>query len=401
MRRIFLLATLTTFSATIGCGGADRDAAAGAPLPRWTLALEARIGSVDDPELGLTRVSRVAFGPDSLLYIAQSAEHEIRAYGLDGTLRRRIGREGEGPGEFRSITAMMFVHDTMYVSDSGLRRVSTFDRDGNPIDSFLWASTAPAASPPVFYMPSVPQVVLPDGSALLQQNYGYVLTGQPETIPVPWLRIHRDSEAQDTIALMEIDLSVGETLTENGRDFQVGPPISDRDLWELMDDGTGIIRVERRVAASAEPQSFTVVRIGPSGDTIQTRAYDYAPVATPAGEVDRQIENRLAAYRVGRPAPSREGLARIYSQPGFIPPYLPTVSSVEAVQDGRLWLERERAHPDSTTWTAVNPDGELEGEIRLASDAGIFAGLGDLLAVVQLDELDVPYVYVYRIIRPD
>ena len=400
MRRITPIATLSALIVSAGCGGGD-GAADGDRLPRWTLGLETRIGSLDDPELGLTRVSFVAFGPDSLVYIAQSAEHEIRAYGRDGTLRRRIGREGEGPGEFRSISAIGFLHDTLFASDAGLRRVSTFDAEGNPIESVPWSSTAGEVTPPVFYLPSVPEVILADGSALALQGYGYILPVPVERFSVPWLRIFRDSTAQDTIATREVEVPPRETLTENGRDFQFVPPIGDQDLWALMDDGSGIVKIERRVATSAEQHTFRLVKLDPAGDTVLTRVYDYAPVATPPGEVDRQVENRLALYRAGSPTPSREGLTRIYAQPGFIPSYLPAASSIEPVQDGTIWLERERADADSTKWTAIGWDGDVEGEIRLPAGARIMAGHGDVLAVLELDELDVPYVLVYRIIRQD
>jgi hypothetical protein len=390
-----------TIVAAAGCGGSDVDSADGDRVPHWPLELLTRIGSLDDPELGLTQVTRVAFGPDSLLYIAQTREHEVRVYRLDGTLVRRMGREGEGPGEFREIAAIGFLDDTLYVTDATLNRVSTFDDQGNPIASFPWSSTAERGSGPVFPRPTPPEVILGDGSGLLHEGY-FWLPGQAERADVPFLRIHRESAAQDTIAWLEVELPVADaTFTDQGREWPVRRPIDDHDLPALMDDGSGVIVLERPLPTSADPHAFRIVKLSPRGDTLLAREYPYVPVPTPTGEAERLVDQLLAGYPSFMEAPPRAGLARIYASPGFVPPYQTPVRSIEAGRDGTLWLERERADPDSTTWNAIGPTGDLAGEIRLAEGADVMDAAGNLLAVRELDEFDVPYVLVYRIVRED
>ena len=385
---------------TLGCDDTGRGRSADAAVQPWQLELRARIGSVDDPDLGLTRVTQVAFGPRDRLFIAQSTEHEVRAYDLDGGLLHRIGGDGEGPGEFRTIAAIGWMHDTLFVTDGALRRFSVFDADGRYIQSFQWTSVAEGVPrPPVFYIPSGPQVVLDDGTALLQQGFGYV-PGEAERLSVPWLRIDRDG-MQDTIAVQSYATPAMQRLAAQGSEVWISAPISDAPLYQLMVDASGLAIIERSFPQSADPHVFRLIRIDPEGDTVLTREYPYTPVPTPAGELERQVDAHMERYARSATPPSRESITRILSQPAFIPPYLPPVTLVRTGQDGSVWIQRERAGRDSVAWNAIDRSGDMAGEVWLPSEARIMAATAEHIAVLEPDELDVPYVLVYRVLRPD
>lgn len=54
----------------------------------------------------------------------------VHLLGSDGTLRVTASREGNGPGELSHARAVGVRNDTVFVLDSGNRRLSLFDRDG-------------------------------------------------------------------------------------------------------------------------------------------------------------------------------------------------------------------------------------------------------------------------------
>jgi len=397
MRETLRIAALLAVLSLPGCRQEGQSRLDASEVPDWPLLLEARIGSMDDPQLGLTRVTQVVFGPQDNLYIAQSSENEIRVYDLKGDLLCRIGHDGEGPGEFRGISAIGFIGDTLFVTDPALRRFNLLEPDGRYLNSFSWTSIADAIPrPPVFYIPSGPQLVLDDGSALTQQGFGF-MPGETREMPVPWLRIWRAAPQQATIAIERFDLGEVQTLTEQGHDFMFYPPIHDGPIYQLMADGSGLVIIERPIASGPERHTFRLVKISPAGDTILVREHTYIPVRIPPGEVDRQITAELESYSSGRPAPSREAVARIFNQDGFIPEYYPPVSSIRTGQDGRIWIERQPEDPSERVWNAISPAGEMEGKIRLPVGVQIMAARGDFLAAVDHDEFDVPYVLVYRI----
>jgi hypothetical protein len=76
----------------LACSGAE------AGVRDWTLREDLRIsGATDQP---LTRVGSVLPTPDGGAWILQPTDRDIRVYGPDGALIRRVGRGGDGPGEF-------------------------------------------------------------------------------------------------------------------------------------------------------------------------------------------------------------------------------------------------------------------------------------------------------------
>ncbi|HUF70843.1 MAG TPA: hypothetical protein VMM79_19495 [Longimicrobiales bacterium] len=397
--RVSVLCGAIGILATIGCAGGETGEYTDVELPEWRIEEVARIGSLDDPDIGLTRVSRVLFGPNDRVYISQSSEREIRIYEKSGTEVRRFGRNGEGPGEFRSLGAIGFTHDTLYVADMGLRRFSMFTPDGEYIESFQWQSTADQAMVgSVFTIPTPPQIVLDDGTGLLQQGFGY-RPGDVDVLAVPWLRIDREGTMQDTIAIQETDVSRGRMVSEGGPEIAMFPPIGDAPLYQLMADRSGLVMVERPFATDGGRHTFRMRWVGPAGDTLRVRDYDYAPVPLPQGEAERLIEQAVERY-ADSPIPiPRATIERTYGEPGFIPDFLPTVSRIRTGDDGSVWIQRETVGQETVAWNMIDTEGELLGTIRLPATANIMAARGFLIAALEMDEFDVPYVVIYRVVR--
>lgn len=85
----------------------------------------------------LTRVSAIA-GDGSDIYVAQPIEAIIRVFDEEGNLKATIGRDGEGPGEFRFPLDLGFVGDSLWVLDRRLSRISWFHQ-GQFVESSRFA----------------------------------------------------------------------------------------------------------------------------------------------------------------------------------------------------------------------------------------------------------------------
>ena len=68
--------------------------------------------------------------PDGRLVVPLGGSSEIRMFSREGTFVGRLGGSGEGPGEFRYLSAAWPRGDTIEAFDSRLRRVSRFLPDG-------------------------------------------------------------------------------------------------------------------------------------------------------------------------------------------------------------------------------------------------------------------------------
>jgi hypothetical protein len=82
------------------------------------------------------RVVGVLLLQEGDLAIGTMGTRDIAIYDGEGRLRRRLGRPGEGPGEFRSIDALFHVPpDRVGVWDARLGRITVFDHSGRTTSS--------------------------------------------------------------------------------------------------------------------------------------------------------------------------------------------------------------------------------------------------------------------------
>lgn len=105
------------------------------PGAGWQLIEEQRYGGGDSTsgELG----EPAGYGEDAAgrLYVFDRKPSGIKVFARDGSLVRVIGREGEGPGEFR--TGFVDVRDTVVVVHDPIQaRTSVFDTTGKYVRSF-------------------------------------------------------------------------------------------------------------------------------------------------------------------------------------------------------------------------------------------------------------------------
>ena len=89
--------------------------------------------------------------PDGRLVVPLAGSRELRVFSAQGDFLERLGRRGEGPGEFRSLSAAWPRGDTIEALDGALRRVTRFLPDGSvaviPIMSGFLRDLSSAAGP--------------------------------------------------------------------------------------------------------------------------------------------------------------------------------------------------------------------------------------------------------------
>jgi DNA-binding beta-propeller fold protein YncE len=106
------------------------------------------------------------------LYVADSAAHDIKVLGRDGSLRRIIGRRGSGPGEFNFPCDVVVAGESIWVVDTGNHRVQGLSRTGEPLAAFGQAGDAPG------------DLALPKAVALDRDGHLYVVDARFENIQI-------------------------------------------------------------------------------------------------------------------------------------------------------------------------------------------------------------------------
>jgi hypothetical protein len=361
---------------------------------------ELRIGSPDDPELAFTWFSDLEVGPDGTIYTVHPQENAIRVHDSDGAYVRTIGREGEGPGEFKSVGPLGMLGDTLWVLDYGTYRFSFFDLDGDllgsqriPID----LGHTPDELPPR------PNGLLSDGSiwGSLPSPSHLVARGEITTNMV--LRLDSTGAVLDTIASYSLENRVWEVRYRD--DPRSGgsygrQPFSDTELVRHSYYQPLVVRVDRSAATSAARATFSVTAWTFAGDTLFSRELSYSPVPLEDALVDSVVEARAASVSrsplPGAPTPAR---AAVWARNTlYTPRYHPPVSDMVVGRDGSVWLRGEDPGQSTVEWRILSADGEPYGVVRLP--VGLWMILAERSTVwgTERDELDVPYIVRYGIV---
>lgn len=117
---------LTTLA---GCGPAPKNPETVdlEALPLREVEVAAQFGAIDHPVHAFSRIGGLAVGPDCYVHGSQPQHREVMVFTPEGDLVRRIGREGDGPGEFRSPGTVGWHGDTLWVIDAVSQRITWFD----------------------------------------------------------------------------------------------------------------------------------------------------------------------------------------------------------------------------------------------------------------------------------
>ena len=165
------------------------------PEPEFVIGGTAVIESPDDPSQLIWDVRGVARLSNGNILVHSHGEEAVFLFEPTGALLTRIGRKGQGPGEFvRPRHIQVLPGDTIAVWDYGFTRVNHFDAAG----TFVGARRLDVATilentrTETEYSPESVSIPLPDGSFIVQRGLRDFPPAPPGTIrrrPVEDLRI--------------------------------------------------------------------------------------------------------------------------------------------------------------------------------------------------------------------
>jgi len=297
---------------------------------------------------------------------------EIRVFDRAGMFVNRIGRRGEGPGEFRSIRQTRVSGDTVQVWDGALDRLSTFRLSGE----FLGSQKLPQFQS----IASSFRGFFADGSILgammtSERPAGAGIVKTQEAV-VRWSPM--DPTRFDTITTIEL------------------PGLTYRD-----EDG-----VTRPIEFSPEPNPGRVAGDDAvyiiTGETVEYRAYDLMGRLT---RIVRMLESPqpigsrfLDAFKADRAkrVPSR---AAVYEAMPY-PERFPMLDRIVLDRvEGNIWVRRYRPTSGPHEWHVFDPQGSWVSSIEIPDQLEVRAVSGDVLAGRWVGEYDVQSIRLYQLVR--
>ena len=373
----------------------------GSPDQECTQLVEhGRIGLLDGaPEYSFTEINSIAVAGSGAVYVDDAHELSIREFGADGKFARWIGREGEGPGEFRSIAGVSILPDGRLAAwDRGNRRITVFGTNGE----YEEAIRTEGVRPPYLF---VDRAFLTDSAG---RYYLRILAKPPSIssdlremagVQYGYLRLSPDGTVLDTIVAPQamppglpesivIDTRAGDRSPFPEQVFDAPSPFGHlvtghnaTYAFSILDPA-GTIEVEREGFRSAEVMA-------------EERAQWRARVAFAerrSGMSFRDVPTRKPAYR---------DLWVDLDGRIWIHRYAEAVNSGEPIPE--LWLDYLEGDEPRITWAepslydVYSADGQLLYCVQAPADAEVVTSRGSLVWGILRGALDEEYVVSWRI----
>lgn len=336
----------------------------------------------------LVEVNGVRLLSNGAVAVVSGAEKGVFYFNDAGEMVGRAGREGAGPGEFKSVYLVGNSGDSLLIWDAQLDRATLLNPEGKVVRRFALTKRDTAGTTRFGFAPAG---LFADGSLLLAGRSG-ASSGEASGL------------RRDTVPLRRASAK-----------GQIGAPIASVPGTEalVVVSKAFVSRMERpfgpRTVIGAQGTNTLVG----TGDTDGVSVYDSTGRLAALYRIDRPRrlipESDIAAlgFQQGEqlrqlPAEFAAVLRRVYSDVG-VPAQLPTAYQLLVDATGAIWLNDDVGPilRDSIPkrWTVLDSSGKWLGNVTTPRRFEVHQITSDRVIGVIRDENDVEYVRVYRLKR--
>lgn len=365
--------------------------------PAWPEGSRWRLDTVPDVEVGdatsanstlLVAVTGARLLDDGRYVVTLDDEKRIQWFDENGREAGRAGRDGEGPGEFRSLTLAGVLADSLVIWDGRLDRATVVTPEGTVGRSFRLAGRgATTGSAYGFAIAGV----FADGSLLLAGRSG-VTSGdrsgaRRDTIPL----LHASGEGvpDATIAAPpgheRVAVATDRFVTSLDRPFGARTVVA-------VDGATLLVSVGDR---------DEVRRYDTTGRLLAIYRLDRARRIIPTVEIER-AGRRLGEQVAQLPAELAAGITGAMVDAG-LPSVYPTYDRILVDATGAIWLREdigsERSDAEDRHWVVLDRDGRWLGQVTTPRRFAVYQVTRDRIIGIQRDDYDVELLRVHRLRR--
>ena len=351
----------------------------------WVISSEPTlvIGSIDGPEVSqLYRVRGALRLPDGRVAVGNAGTNEIRIFGPDGGHLMNLGGDGEGPGEFSYVSLVGLLGDSLVVLDRRLRRVSLIHPDEGFVRSFVLEESVGGYPMDAWVFKSGGMLVqdLPLDDAMLGDGFhrnplplrACDMAGALQADLGGW------PGAEQVIITRETDHGLATML--NSVPFGKSPQIS--------------VAGDRMYFAAGD--TYEIGSYGSDGTLHRIVRLDRSPVPVGETELSAFIDQELEGLDENEARARRRELEEMPRMD-----FHPAHGAIMADAEGNLFVEEHQLPGAGPPLVNVfDPAGWLTGHFRLPADLQLLEIGEDYLLGLVLDDMEVEYVYLYRLERP-
>lgn len=344
---------------------------------------------IDGYAADLVPVSWMGVAQNGTIALVQMQDANIQFFDSGGVHLGSFGRQGSGPGEFRRPTRGGWVGDTLWISDTELRRVTLISPERDLVRTLPPLAAARPSPTNAARFPTF-SFVFPYGllanDLLLTSVTGAAGDPLAEAFQgTPLLRVTSDGVIQDLITeIPQNPCSVNVTIPGGSASAQV--PFCASPEWAVSPDGARLA-ILTTDGIGPEGGKFRVSVVDSrQASEIFSRSYPFEGVPIPRAAVDSAISDRAARAPIPELRQAIEGAGR-----RSVPPVYPPVRGIVLGADGRL-LVGLRGGPRGNPWLILNSEGDVVGHITVPQDVTLRVADADHVWGLERDELGVESV---------
>jgi len=364
------------------------------------LVPEVTIGTLEGAdEYVLGRPQAMAVGENGMILVLDSQVPVVRMYRPSGTHLRDLGKEGSGPGEYRSPDGVAVLPDgRILVRDPPNSRIAVFDESGSYL--YQWHLSGGFNSGTRFYVDHGGNSYV---TALLDRNL------DPWDWRMALIRYSPEGEILDTIPEPTWDFDPPQlTASREGSSSSRDVPFSAEVATGFSPEGYWIGGLSTRYRIDLFRSESQVLRL----------EKDWVPVSVLPEEAEEQRRRTIQGFQ-------RQYGSWRWNGPG-IPDAKPPFKEVFVSWEGNIWValsttgvlamteqeaRAEEAASGRTPLSFVEPwafdvfssEGEYLGLVRVPETFQIRPEpvvRGDSVWAVVRDEFDLPSVVRFRVVHP-
>jgi len=351
-----------------GCGTSEHAADAAIIAPPIALEPDLR---VDGYDADLVPIQWMGVAPNGTMALIQRQDHNVRFFDASGADLGSVGREGDGPGEFRLPTRGGWLGDTLWISDLRPDRVTLISPALEVIRTLPPITEAAPMPPDTAGLPTFPWVyphaVYGDGTMLVM---GMPAFGDPLAARFKGTLLMRLSGANRIERLvLETPEDRGNVRATTERLVTFRPvPFFPSPAWSVSARGDRVAVLTTTIVGDEAGTFEVTLYDAADGSEVYRRSFPFEATPIPVSVADSAMESVTA--RINQPEllkaiRSVEGEVR-----GRIPPVYPPVHDIVIGWDGRVWVAMRRT-PEGNPWLVLDRDGEPMGRVLVPGNVSL------------------------------
>ncbi len=311
------------------------------------------------------------------IYICDGMNNIIHLYDGDGKSLRKIGKAGEGPGEFKMLNGIIIgENDTVYAIDSMLRRITIFapDKFDKPV-AVIKIQTPSNLS----VYPTTPFFLQKNGDFLLTYREYYTTVDYMKPKYMYLFQVDRNGQTGQN-PLLKVPAPQVLIFGEGGSFSLIGGiPFGEKTIWRS--DSKGNIYF-------ANSSVLGINSLGFDGE--QKNLFSY--------KVDKIKITKKKWLKLFRGDENK--YLKLNKSLTPVPKFLPVIGDFIVDSKGRFWIVRDIGKDDYDYICMVFDDkGSKISQFDIPDNVSFKLCSGNYVYAVKKDELDVQSVVKYRVIE--